>query len=53
MKARQGSLVDRTRRHRKTVSNDNHPLMYEFMSHEQVDDEIKTRSQRGKSILAP
>ncbi|KAF1946579.1 hypothetical protein EJ02DRAFT_215017 [Clathrospora elynae] len=46
MKARKESVVDRKRRHRKTVSNDGLPPMCDFLSREQLDIEIKLRSQR-------
>ncbi|KAF1839599.1 hypothetical protein BDW02DRAFT_2426 [Decorospora gaudefroyi] len=43
MKARQGSVVDRRGRHKKTISHDSFPPMYDFR---QLDTEIKLRSQR-------
>ncbi|KAF1843793.1 uncharacterized protein K460DRAFT_342364 [Cucurbitaria berberidis CBS 394.84] len=47
IKARQGSVVDRRRRHRKTTSNDRFPPMYEFLSPNQLDSEIRLSSQRA------
>ncbi|KAF2025048.1 hypothetical protein EK21DRAFT_77318 [Setomelanomma holmii] len=44
--ARQGSVVDRKRMHRKTISNDRGTTWQAFLTQEQVDDEIKLRSQR-------
>ncbi|KAG9192657.1 hypothetical protein G6011_11391 [Alternaria panax] len=44
MQARQDSVV---RRHRKTISYDSLPPAYDLLSHAQLDQEIKLRSQRA------
>lgn len=45
--ARQGSIVNRKRRHRKTISHDSLPREYELLSAEKLDVEITSKSQKG------
>ncbi|KNG47658.1 hypothetical protein TW65_05727 [Stemphylium lycopersici] len=44
--ARQGSIVNRKRRHRKTISHDSLPREYELLSAEKLDVEITSKSQK-------
>ncbi|KAH7085572.1 hypothetical protein BKA63DRAFT_401670 [Paraphoma chrysanthemicola] len=44
--ARQGSVVDRKRMHRKTISNDGPTTWNEFLTQDQLDEQIKVRSHR-------
>ncbi|RMZ70621.1 agc dmpk kinase [Pyrenophora seminiperda CCB06] len=46
MQARQGSIVGRNIRHRKTISHSSLPPAYKFMSNAELDAEIKQRSQK-------
>lgn len=48
MKARQGSVVDRRRRHGKSISNDKLFSTCEVLPSDQLDEEIKVRSLKGK-----
>ena len=47
--ARQGSIVNRKRQHRKTISHDSFPREYDFLSAEKLDAEIRNRCQKGQS----
>jgi hypothetical protein len=48
MIARQGSVVDRRGRHGKSVSHDTFRPTYDSLSNEQLDTQIKRRSQQGE-----
>jgi hypothetical protein len=50
MKARQGSVVDRKRTHRQTRSSDRAGTMYQSLTPDQLDDEIRVRSQKGNRV---
>ncbi|CAO2656214.1 Nn.00g050170.m01.CDS01 [Neocucurbitaria sp. VM-36] len=49
--ARQGSVINRKRRYRKTISNDRLESTYELLSPEHLDKEIELQSQRGTVLL--
>ena len=49
--ARQGSVVGRQQRHRKTSSHDNFSREYEQLPVEKLDTEIKRLSQKGESWI--
>ncbi|KAF2629934.1 hypothetical protein BU25DRAFT_485025 [Macroventuria anomochaeta] len=46
MKARQGTVVDRKRQHRRTISTDRVLPRYQHMSPVEVDEEIRAKSQQ-------
>ncbi|KAH4221060.1 hypothetical protein HBI17_125340 [Parastagonospora nodorum] len=46
LNARQSSVLDRKRMHRKTISNSKTRTHHEFLTQEQIDTEIRLRSQR-------
>jgi hypothetical protein len=50
MNARQGSLIERRRRPRMTISSGGPVNLNEFLTEEQIDAEIKMRSQKGKRM---
>lgn len=55
LKARQGSVVKRKRTHKKTVSHDNAPTPAELVPLDELDEEIRMRSENGmdKTPLPP
>jgi hypothetical protein len=51
MHARQGTVVDRKRPHRKTLSADRLETVHGFLSQNQLDEEIKSRIQKGMTSV--
>jgi len=53
MEARRGTVVDRKRQHRKTISTDRVSLQYKHLSSVEIDDEIKSKTQQGLYTTPP
>jgi hypothetical protein len=50
MRARQGTMVDRKRTRRRAISTDKAETAFEFLTREQIDEGIRSRSQKGKAL---
>jgi hypothetical protein len=51
VKARQGSVVDRKRTHRRTVATDQTQMVSGFLTRDQIDEQIRLQCQRGTSRI--